>query len=101
MAAEREALIVASKCAYTGGSGRAHISQQFDESRRRLNLDTVDILYLHRWDPQVALHETVEALCGLQEATKIRFIRVSNFVAWQVIKAQAVAVEMGTKIDIV
>ncbi|MEL7211948.1 MAG: aldo/keto reductase [Pseudomonadota bacterium] len=99
-AADREGLIIASKAGYTDGSSREKILQQFDKSRARLDMDVVDILYLHRWDPETALEETFETLRGLQEAGKIRYIGVSNFAAWQVMKAQAVAEALGTRIDI-
>ena len=60
---------------------------------------------------EVVLTITVEAkdndgdktmfLCELQQARKIRYIGVSNFAAWQVMKAQAVAAQFGTCIDVV
>ena len=98
---DREKLIVATKAGYSGGSGRTNIIRQFDESRIRLGLDTVDILYLHRWDPETPLQETFETLGALQRSGKIRHIGVSNFAAWQVMKAQAVANITGTRIDII
>ncbi|MEM6312293.1 MAG: aldo/keto reductase [Pseudomonadota bacterium] len=98
---DREALIIATKAGYTGGSSRANIQAQFEESRSRLKLDTVDILYLHRWDPTTPLQETFETLCAFQSQGKIRHIGVSNFAAWQVMKAQAVAEELGTRIDVI
>ncbi|PYG27403.1 aryl-alcohol dehydrogenase-like predicted oxidoreductase [Pelagimonas varians] len=98
---DREKLIVATKAGYTGGSGRNNIIRQFDESRIRLGLDTVDILYLHRWDPETPLQETFETLEALQRSGKIRYIGVSNFAAWQVMKAQAAANIVGTRIDII
>ena len=97
----RDALIIATKTGYTGGSGRENINAQFDESRSRLKLDSVDILYLHRWDPDTPLFETFETLRVLQAQGKIRHIGVSNFAAWQVMKAQAVAEQLGTRIDII
>ena len=97
---DRDQLIIATKVGYTGGSGRANILRQFEESRSRLNLDMVDILYLHRWDPDTPLEETFEALHELQSAGQIRYIGVSNFAAWQVKKAQHVAQNLGTQIDI-
>lgn len=99
-APERARLIVATKTGYTGGSGRDNILRQFDESRTRLGMDMVDILYLHRWDPDTPLGETFETLRDLQSAGKIRHIGVSNFAAWQVMKAQAAAESLGTRIDI-
>ena len=98
---DRDNLIIATKAGYTGGSGRDNILQQFDESRVRLDLDTIDILYLHRWDAETPLLETFKTLSGLQEAGKIRYIGVSNFAAWQVMKAQRVAHSVGTRIDII
>ncbi|MEM9497871.1 MAG: aldo/keto reductase [Pseudomonadota bacterium] len=97
---ERETLIIATKAGYSGGSGRHSVLRQFDESRARLDLDVVDILYLHRWDAATPLDETFETLSELQQAGKIRYIGVSNFAAWQVMKAQAVAQRLGTRIDV-
>lgn len=97
---DREKLIIATKVGYTGGSNRKNILQQFDESRARLNIDMVDILYMHRWDPETPLQETFETLGALQHSGKIRYVGVSNFAAWQVMKAQAVAERLGTRIDL-
>lgn len=97
---DRERLIIATKTGYTGGSGRENIIKQFDESRGRLNQDMIDILYLHRWDPTIPLEETFETLADLQANGKFRYIGVSNFSAWQVMKAQAVAKNFGTRIDV-
>ncbi|MEO0371705.1 MAG: aldo/keto reductase, partial [Pseudomonadota bacterium] len=98
--ADRDQLIIATKAAYTGGSGRDNILTQFDVSRGRLGLDMVDILYLHQWDDETLLEESFETLNELQQAGKIRYIGVSNFAAWQVMKAQSVAERLGTRIDI-
>jgi len=97
-APERSTLFIATKCASTGGSGKANILAQFDESRKRLNMDYVDILYLHQWDDNTALEETFETLAGLIEAGKTRHLAVSNFAAWQVMKAQSVAKSFGVEI---
>lgn len=88
---ERDAIFVASKVAVAGGSGRENILRQFDESRQRLAMDCVDGLYLHRWDAATPLEETFETLAGLRNDGKIRFVGVSNFAAWQVMKSIAVA----------
>jgi aryl-alcohol dehydrogenase-like predicted oxidoreductase len=97
---ERESLTVATKVAYTGGAGRANILAQFDASQSRLDMDYVDILYIHRWDAATDLQETFGALAELREAGKIRKIGLSNCAAWQAMKAQAVAHSMGLRIDI-
>ncbi|MFT5799130.1 MAG: aryl-alcohol dehydrogenase-like predicted oxidoreductase [Candidatus Azotimanducaceae bacterium] len=97
----RDDLVIATKAAYVGGSTRTNILEHFDVSRDRLQLDMVDMLYLHRFDDETPLEETFEALASLQKDNKIRYIGVSNFAAWQVMKAQAVAEKLGTRIDVI
>ena len=92
-------LHIATKVAYSGGAGRDNILRQFDGSRQRLGRDSVELLYIHRWDPDTPLEETISTLAELQDTGLIRQIGVSNFAAWQVMKAQAVARSFGTKID--
>ena len=99
--ADRTGLILATKLGYTGGAGRANLEHSFDLSRQRLGLDCVDILYLHRFDPDTPLEETFETLAGLQAKGQVRYLGVSNYAAWQVVKAQHVAQACGTRIDII
>ena len=96
-APERERLFIATKCASVGGAGRASILAQFDESRRRLGMEQVDLLYLHQWNDD-PLEETFETLAELVQAGRTRFIGVSNFSAWQTMKAEAVAQGFGISI---
>jgi len=96
---ERERIFIATKVGFHGGAGRANITAQFDGSRRRLGMDRVDLLYVHRFDPDTPLEETFETLAGLQAAGQVGQIGVSNFAAWQVMKAQAVCAALGTRID--
>ncbi|MEE2945819.1 MAG: aldo/keto reductase [Pseudomonadota bacterium] len=96
----RDDLVIATKAAYSGGSGRANILQAFDTSRQRLNMDYVDILYLHRFDPATPLEETYDTLAKLKAQGKIGHIGVSNHAAWQVMKSVAVAAERDLTIDI-
>lgn len=99
-APERERLVIATKAAYVGGSGRENILASFDESRRRLGMDTVDVLYLHRWDENTPLEETFEALASIVDRGGARHIGVSNFAAWQTMKAERVANALGISITI-
>lgn len=92
-------LFVATKAGYSGGAGRANLLAQFDTSRKRLRMDSVDLLYIHRYDPDTPLAETIETLARLQSDGKIRQIGLSNFAAWQVMKAQSIAAAFGTRID--
>jgi len=99
--AERDSLIIATKAAYDGGSGRNNILNGFDTSQQRLQMDVIDILYLHRFDDDTPLQETFDALAKLKHDGKIRHIGVSNFAAWQVVKAQTVAASFDIRIDII
>ncbi|RVV96986.1 aldo/keto reductase [Mesobaculum littorinae] len=97
-APERERLCIATKCDFRGGSSAARIRSSFDESRIRLGMDRVEVLYLHTWDPDTPLEESFEALAAMQQEGLFDHIGVSNFAAWQVMKAQAVAARFDTRI---
>ncbi|MEM8554549.1 MAG: aldo/keto reductase [Pseudomonadota bacterium] len=97
---ERDRLYIASKVAYKDGAGQGAITAQMDESRQRLQLDTVDAYYLHRWDPKTPLEETFETLAELKSRGWFRDIGVSNFAAWQVMKAVRVAARFDLTIKL-
>ena len=99
--AERDAIYLATKVGYKGGAARANITAQFDQSRKNLNQDSVDLLYLHRFDDDTALEDTLTTFADFQQRGLIRHIGVSNFAAWQIMKAQSVAQKLGTRIDVV
>lgn len=94
IAAEREDVFVATKCAYTGAAPSA-ITAQIAESRKRLGIDVIDLLYLHRWDDTVPIEETLGALAGPVAEGIVRHVGVSNFASWQVMKARHLAQGMG------
>lgn len=97
---EREQLLIATKAGYTGGAGAANLRAQLDESRRRLGLDMVDVFYLHRFDPDTDLRETMDCFAALKDEGAIRYVGLSNFAAWQVMKAQMAGLASGTGVDI-
>jgi aryl-alcohol dehydrogenase-like predicted oxidoreductase len=99
-AKHRDDLIIATKAGYTGGAGRANLIAQLDVSRGRLQMDMVDILYLHRFDPNTDLRETLETFAELKSDGKIRYVGLSNFAAWQVMKAIQIARDFDLTIDI-
>ncbi|MGR3500867.1 aldo/keto reductase [Pseudaestuariivita sp.] len=99
VAAEREDVFVATKAAYDQPATDANLRASVDRSRQRMALDEIDLLYLHRFDDTTPLEETVASLAALQSEGVIRHIGVSNFAAWQVMKAQAIAAQHGTRID--
>ena len=98
--AEREDVIIASKVGYTGGAGAEDMRAQFDISRKRLGMDVVDLLYLHRFDEDTDLRETMECFAELKAAGQIRYVGLSNFAAWQVVKAQWIASEFDIRVDV-
>ncbi|WP_164658501.1 aldo/keto reductase [Tropicibacter sp. Alg240-R139] len=95
-----EDLFIATKVAYAGGMGADNIRAQFDICRQRLKQDTVDLLYLHRFDPASDLSETMACLAELKQAGHIRHVGLSNAAAWQVMKAVAVAHQFDLTIDV-
>lgn len=99
-AKNRDSLIIATKVGYTGGAGRDNMLAQFDISRQRLGMDMVDILYLHRFDPATELKETLDTFATLKAEGKIRYVGLSNFAAWQVMKAVQIAQNFDLSIDI-
>ncbi len=97
----RDSLIIATKAAYDGGSGRENIVNSAQISRERLKLDTLDVLYLHRFDPETDMHETFEAFADLKAKGHIRHIGLSNFAAWQVVKAAGIAADFDLSVAVI
>jgi aryl-alcohol dehydrogenase-like predicted oxidoreductase len=98
---DRDDLFIATKVGYVGGASKLNILKHFENCKTQLNEDAVDLLYMHRFDDQTPLEETFETLAELQASKQIRYIGVSNYAAWQIMKAQDVAKSIGTKIDVV
>ena len=101
LGAQRENLIIATKAAYEGGAGRDNILKSAEASRRRMGLDTLDILYLHRFDPDTDMHESFQAFADLKAQGHIRHIGLSNFAAWQVVKASNIADKFDLSIAVI
>lgn len=80
-----------------GGSGlsRAAILEQVDASLRRLGTDHIDVHYLHRFDPETPVEETMQALDDVVRAGKVRYLGASSMHAWQFAKLQRAAAVNG------
>ena len=96
--ASREQIVLATKLfwpmnAGPGGSGlsRKAIIEQTDASLRRLGTDYIDLMQIHRFDSDVPVAETMEALHDLVKAGKVRYIGASSMWAWQFSKMQYTA----------
>jgi aryl-alcohol dehydrogenase-like predicted oxidoreductase len=74
-----------------GGAGRSAIIAQLEESLRRMRTDHLDLYWLHNWDRNTPLEETMRTLDDLVRAGKIRYIGFSNTPAWVMAQAQTTA----------
>lgn len=82
---------------YVNGNGlsRKHIFDSVEASLRRLQLDYIDLLQIHRFDPNTPVEETMEALNDLVKMGKVRYIGASSMWAWQFAKMNFVAEKNG------
>lgn len=101
IAGGREDVFIATKAPFGKPVNAANIRASFDESRARLKRDVIDLYYMHRFDATIPLEDTFKTLADLQSQGGIRYIGVSNYAAWQVMKAQRVAAQFGTRIDVI
>ena len=96
----RDELIIATKVAYDEQGDPTKLQTDFDVSRKRLGMECVDILYLHRHVGK-DLPRAIEWMAEQQSQGTLRYIGLSNFAAWQVMDAVGLAKSHGTRIDII
>ena len=91
---KRKNAVVATKFYNPVGSGpndsgmsRIHIMQAIEDSLQRLDMDYVDIYYIHHVDKQTPLEEMLRALDDLIHQGKVRYIACSNYQAWRLMEA--------------
>ncbi|RKR06692.1 aryl-alcohol dehydrogenase-like predicted oxidoreductase [Kushneria sinocarnis] len=77
------------------GASRYHIMHGIKESLKRLQLDHIDLYQIHGFDPATPIEETVRALDTLVEHGFVRYVGVSNWAAWQIMKALGIAERHG------
>jgi len=68
----------------------ATVRANCEDSLRRLQTDVIDLYYLHRWDKQVPIEDSVGALSDLVRAGKVRALGLSEVSAATLRKAHAV-----------
>jgi aryl-alcohol dehydrogenase-like predicted oxidoreductase len=66
-----------------------------DKTLQRLGRDHLDLYYLHEWDGQTPLEESLGTMDSLVRAGKVRYYGVSNFTSWQLMKALMVCERNG------
>ena len=98
----RERVVVATKVfgetgpgANERGNSRGHIQDGVKASLKRLQLDHIDLYQIHGFDPATPIEETVRALDQLVRQGHVRYVGVSNWAAWQIVKALGVAERLG------
>jgi len=98
----RSQAIVATKA--TGGMGpgkmdsgfsKKHLLDQIDASLTRLQLDYVDLYQIHAWDPHTPMEEALRALEDIVRSGRARYVGVSNWAAWQIMKALGIQERRG------
>jgi aryl-alcohol dehydrogenase-like predicted oxidoreductase len=98
----RESVVVATKVfgettpgANGRGASRGHIMDGVKASLKRLQLEHIDLYQIHGFDPATPIEETVRALDQLVRHGHVRYVGVSNWAAWQIVKALGVAERLG------
>ncbi len=95
---QRDDWLVATKVRFPVGAGpndaglsRHHVLRGAEASLRRLRTDHIDLYQVHEWDGQTPLEETLSALDALVTSGKVRYVGVSNYAGWQLMKALGVS----------
>ncbi len=94
MKGHREDLVITTKCYNQSGddinargTSRRHVTRAVEASLKRLQTDRVDVLFLHQYDTQTPLEESVRALEELVRSGKVLYPALSNWSAWQTQRA--------------
>ncbi len=99
----RDKMVVATKFTFgaqegnpnAGGNGRKNIYRALDGSLRRLNMDYVDLYWMHVWDMITPVEEVVDSFTTLVRSGKIRYYGFSDVPAWYAARAVTLAEERG------
>ncbi len=73
------------------GSSRSRLIKAVDDALKRLGTDYIDLLQLHAFDAGTPVEEVLSTLDDLVRAGKLRYVGVSNFSGWQLMKSLAAA----------
>ena len=92
---DREKFVITSKVYFDyddenpNGSGlsRTHIRNQIDKTLDALGTDYLDLYYIHRWDENTPIEETLSTLDRIVEEGKVNYLGASTMAAWQLTKA--------------
>lgn len=98
----REQVLISTKATFRFGDGpndvgssRHHLTEAINGSLKRLGTDYIDLFQLHGFDALTPVEEVLQTLDGFVKAGKIRYLGVSNFSGWHLMKSLAVADRFG------
>jgi aryl-alcohol dehydrogenase-like predicted oxidoreductase len=98
----RDKVLISTKATYRTGAGpndvgssRQHLTEAIEKSLQRLGTSYIDLFQLHAFDAQTPVLETLQTLDAFVRAGKIRYLGVSNFSGWHLMKSLAVAESCG------
>ena len=98
LAGRRQEVILASKATFPMGSGpndagssRHFLRRACEDSLKRLRTDHIDVYYMHGFDENTPIDETLKTLDALVTSGKVSYIACSNFSGWQVMKSLAIS----------
>jgi aryl-alcohol dehydrogenase-like predicted oxidoreductase len=77
------------------GTSRSRLIKACEDALRRLGTDHIDLFQLHAFDAGTPIEETLATLDDLVRAGKVRYLGVSNFAGWQLMKSLAIAERYG------
>ena len=77
------------------GTSRARLIASVEKALTRLQTDHIDLLQLHAFDASTPIEEVLSSLDDLVRSGKLRYVGVSNFSGWQVMKSLGIAERHG------
>ena len=102
IAGRRDRVLISTKATFRSGEGpndvgssRHHLTRSIEASLRQLGTDHIDIFQLHGFDAQTPIEETLRTLDDQVRAGKIRYLGVSNFSGWHLMKSLALSEKLG------
>lgn len=103
MDGRRDDFVVTTKCGFPLGEGprnhkglsRRHMIASVEASLKRLRTDYIDVFFTHFLDPEVPIESIMRTMHELVQSGKIRYIGVSNWSAWQIMKGLGISDRQG------
>lgn len=77
------------------GSSRPRLIKGVEDALRRLGTDFIDLMQLHAFDAGTPVEEVLSTLDTLVRAGKLRYVGISNFAGWQLMKSLGAAEKHG------